>query len=190
MFSSQFLLQKKNPNYYNIKAPLNITPEVIEPSFFDALARIMLIPSSNLQIDSFAGLARLKGCHDFSSCLLSQVELTLQGLEQPEKIRDTLAYKISATPRNGGFTLFGTETQRKLEILIGEAIKNRKGTSASQTSTQFYQESQEGLKYYLPAMFQPSAGKKSTVAVASIVKEKCLASEPELEPNHAGIKRL
>lgn len=102
-------------------------PIVMQPTLFDFLTD-HLLTASNEKLTYYNGLSRLKSDPSFGESLNNNTKKWIETFESPQRLRETIAYKIAATPREPSiFTFFGgTHTQNIFEQTIAIEIKKRK----------------------------------------------------------------
>jgi hypothetical protein len=101
-------------------------PVLLEPTLFDLLIGIMLSSDVELAQNYHGGLSQLKTLPSFVSAMARNVEQFVKAAGEPQSVRGTVAYMLSATPRTR-FCFFGTHAQNLLDSLIAKEIKSRSG---------------------------------------------------------------
>ena len=126
-----------------------------QPStFFDLLTKIMFISSGDSQPTPYAGLSRLKADLSFIESLNKNAQEWIQESKLPERMRETVAYKIAATSRQvSRWSLFvRPQTQNRLDKMITDEIKKRKNVPGT-----------------IPGIIIPSAPPREVIAIATPV---------------------
>lgn len=101
-------------------------PTVMQETLFDCLTEIMLT-DSHKEFKEYKGLARLNADSLFMDSLKSNSNIWLKSVESPNRLRDTVAFKIAVTSQSSSvFTLFSGTNTKILNQMIYSEVARRK----------------------------------------------------------------